>query len=195
MKKLALLLGALSLVSSVAYAKEVVPAVEEVVVVEEVKAAPMLRVDYVGQSIEFDNNSGGADIADDGFFFGNTVGLSYDDWTFELFARKGWTWDTDDGIHSDSHRLQLDVWKNYENFSLGFRYRGEKKQDAYYLRGKYNYGMFSGSLDVAYRSKNGTRDTDKDGRASDSIYIETTPIAVQVGQLKLDTTLKQMTSL
>ena len=34
MKKIALLLGALSLVSSVAYAKEVVPAVEEVTVVE-----------------------------------------------------------------------------------------------------------------------------------------------------------------
>ena len=52
MKKLALLLGALSLVSSVAYAKEVVPAVEEVVVVEEaapVAAAPALRVTSFGQ--------------------------------------------------------------------------------------------------------------------------------------------------
>ena len=60
MKKLALLLGALSLVSSVAYAKEVVPAVEEVVVVEEaapVAAAPALRVTYFGQSIEIDNYS------------------------------------------------------------------------------------------------------------------------------------------
>ena len=57
MKKLALLLGALSLVSSVAYAKEVVPAVEEVVVVEEaapVAAAPALTVTYVGQSLEVD---------------------------------------------------------------------------------------------------------------------------------------------
>ena len=57
MKKLALLLGALSLVSSVAYAKEVVPAVEEVVVVEEavpVAAAPALTVTSFGQGIEFD---------------------------------------------------------------------------------------------------------------------------------------------
>ena len=59
MKKLALLLGALSLVSSVAYAKEVVPAVEEVVVVEEAApvAAPALRVTNFGQFIEVDNNA------------------------------------------------------------------------------------------------------------------------------------------
>jgi opacity protein-like surface antigen len=64
MKKLALLVGALSLVSSVAYAKEVVPAVEEVVVVEEVKAveaAPALTVTYVGQGLEIDNTSGAED--------------------------------------------------------------------------------------------------------------------------------------
>ena len=61
MKKLALLLGALSLVSSVAYAKEVVPAVEEVVVVEEaapVAVAPALTVTYFGQGLEVDNTSG-----------------------------------------------------------------------------------------------------------------------------------------
>ncbi len=67
MKKLALLLGALSLVSSVAYAKEVVPAVEEVVVVEEaapVAAAPALRVTSIGQYVEVDNNSGSSDIGE-----------------------------------------------------------------------------------------------------------------------------------
>ena len=182
MKKLALLLGALSLVSSVAYAKEVVPAVEEVVVVEEaapVVAAPALTVTYVGQSLEVDNDSGSTADIGEGVFFGNSVGLAYEDWTFDLFARKGWSWDTDDGIHSDSHRLQLDAWRHFDNYSLGLRYRGEKDKDSYYLRGKYNYGMFSGSLDVAYRSKNGA------SGKSDAIYIETTPVAVQVGPVKV----------
>ena len=177
MKKLALLLGALSLVSSVAYAKEVVPAVEEVVVVEEaapVAAAPALTVTYVGQSLEVDNTSGAEDIGE-GVHFGNSVGLAYGDWTFDLFARKTWSMDTDDGIHSDGHRLQLDAWRNFDNYSLGFRYRGESTKDSYYLRGKYNYGMFSGNLDVAYRSKNG------ESGSSDSIYIETIPVAVTVG--------------
>ena len=183
MKKLALLLGALSLVSSVAYAKEVVPAVEEVVVVEEaapVAAAPALTVTYVGQSLEVDNDSGSYGDIGEGVHFGNAVGLAYDDWTFDFFARKTWSMDTDDGIHSDGHRLQLDVWRNYENFSLGFRYRGESDKDGYYLRGKYNYGMFSGSLDVAYRSRNG-QEPGRDGGKSDSIYIETIPVAVTVG--------------
>jgi len=183
MKKLALLLGALSLVSSVAYAKEVVPAVEEVVVVEEaapVAAAPALTVTYVGQSLEVDNDSGSTADIGESVHFGNSVGLAYGDWTFDFFARKTWSMDTDDGIHSDGHRLQLDAWRNYENFSLGFRYRGESDKDGYYLRGKYHYGMFAGSLDVAYRSRNG-QEPGRDGGLSDSIYIEATPVAVTVG--------------
>ena len=187
MKKLALLLGALSLVSSVAYAKEVVPAVEEVVVVEEaapVAAAPALTVTYVGQGIEIDNTSGSENIGE-GVHFGNSVGLAYGDWTFDLFARKTWSMDTDDGIHSEGHRLQLDAWKNYENFALGFRYRGDSEVDSYYLRGKYNYGMFSGFADVAYRSKNGVDDLGRHGGTSDAVYIETMPVAVQVGPVKV----------
>ena len=187
MKKLVLLLGALSLVSSVAYAKEVVPAVEEVTVVEEAPvAAPALTVTYVGQSLEFDNDSGSSDIGES-VHFGNAVGLAYDDWTFDFFARKTWDMDTDDGIHSKNHRLQLDAWKNYENFALGVRYRGEKDKDGYYLRGKYNYGMFSGSLDVAYRSYNSNagRPGAEGANESDAIYIEATPVAVQVGPVKV----------
>ena len=190
MKKLALLLGALSLVSSVAYAKEVVPAVEEGVVVEEaapVAAAPALTVTYVGQSLEVDNDSGssldnksGTDIGD-AVHFGNAVGLAYGDWTFDLFARKTWSMDTDDGIHSTGHRLQLDAWRHFDNYSLGFRYRGESDKDAYYLRGKYNYGMFSGNLDVAYRSNNGKDEYGRPNGVSDSIYIEAIPVAVTVG--------------
>ena len=186
MKKLALLLGALSLVSSVAYAKEVVPAVEEVVVVEEaapVAAAPALRVTNVGQFIEIDNASGHntskgmADIGED-VFFGTNVGLAYgDDWTFGLMASKIWNVDTD-GVHSKNHRLELDAWRNFENFSVGARWRQESEKDRYLARFKYNYGMFSGWVDAGYESQN-------DGAAGytwdDNWYSEGMPVAVTVG--------------
>ena len=181
MKKLALLLGALSLVSSVAYAKEVVPAVEEVVVVEEaapVAAAPALTVTNVGQYIEIDNTSGrdGADIGE-AVHFANVVGLAYDDWTFGLMARKAWSMDTDDGIHSNGHRMDLDVWKNFENFSVGARWRQEANKDRWLLRTKYSYGMFSGWVDAGYEFNN----TD----AEDNIYSEGMPVAVTVGPVTL----------
>lgn len=183
MKKLALLLGALSLVSSVAYAKEVVPAVEEVVVVEEVKPveAPVFRVTSFGQGIEFDNTSGGLDVAE-GMHFSNSVGLAYgDDWTFGLMARKTWSVDTDDHIHSTGeHRIDLDAWRDFGNYSLGARWRQQEAMDRYYLRGKYEYGMFSGDLDVAYTSTDKANDEVNDGW-----YIEGTPVAVTVGPVKV----------
>jgi opacity protein-like surface antigen len=157
MKKTLLLLGALSLISSAAYAKEVLPAVEEqpIVVEEVVKAQPMLRVTDVGQYLEIDNTSGGEDIGQE-VHFANYVGLAYgDDWTFGFMARKAWSMDTDDGIHSGDHRLDLDVWKHFnDNFSLGFRFRNQDDFDRYYLRTKYSYGMFSGDFDIAYQSNN-----------------------------------------
>ena len=196
MKKIALLLGALSLVSSVAYAKEVVPAVEEVTVVEEapveVAAAPALTVTYFGQGLEFDNTSGELDVAE-GMHFSNSVGLAYDDWTFDLMARKTWSVDTDDHIHSTGgYRIDLDAWKKVnDNLSIGARWRQEKDNDKYYLRTKYNYGMFSGNIDVAYQSNNGSRDTYNEAgvltsdRARDGYYVEATPVAVTVGPLTL----------
>ena len=178
MKKLALLFGALSLVSSVAYAKEVVPAVEEVVVVEEVApvaAEPAFRVTSVGQYVEVDNTSGKSDIGEE-VYFGNTVNFAYgDNWTFNLTAHKTWNMDTDNGVEGKDHRLQLDAWRNFENFSLGLRYRGQETYDRYYLRGKYSYGMFSGWADVAYQSNNSSADTE------DNIYSEGMPVAVTVG--------------
>ena len=180
MKKLALLLGALSLVSSVAYAKEVVPAVEEVVVVEEaapVAAAPALTVSYVGQSLEVDNTSGSNSEGNVGTtHFSNSVGLAYgDNWTFGLLGAKMWDMDTDDGIHGNDHRLQIDAWRNFENGSLGFRWRGQADYDRYYLRGKYSYGMFSGWADLAYQSNNsGTGHTD-------NWYSEGMPVCVTYG--------------
>ena len=188
MKKIALLLGALSLVSSVAYAKEVVPAVEEVTVVEEtpveVAAAPALTVTYFGQGLEFDNTSGGLDVAE-GMHFSNSVGLAYDDWTFDLMARKTWSVDSDEGIHSNgSYRIDLDAWKKInDNLSIGARWRQEKDMDRYYLRTKYNYGMFSGNIDVAYQSTNDVGEGYNSGR--DGYYVEATPVAVTVGPLTL----------
>ncbi len=179
-EKLALLLGALSLVSSVAYAKEVVPAVEEVVVVEEVKAveaAPALTVTYFGQGLEFDNTSGNAADIAEGMHFSNSVGLAYGDWTFDLMARKTWSVDTDDHIHSTGeHRIDLDAWRDFGNYSLGFRWRQQEAMDRYYLRAKYNYGMFSGNMDVAY-----TAVDEKDAEDNDGWYFEGTPVAVTVG--------------
>ncbi len=189
MKKIALLLGALSLVSSVAYAKEVVPAVEEVTVVEEapveVAAAPALTVTYFGQGLEIDQTSG-AEEGDIGHvMFSNSVGLAYDDWTFDLMARKGWDMDTDDGIHSGSYRIDLDAWKQVnDNLALGARWRQEKDKDRYYLRAKYNYGMFSGNLDVAYQSSNDEVGRNANG-PRDGYYIEGTPVAVTVGPVTL----------
>lgn len=180
MKKTLLLLGALSLISSAAYAKEVLPAVEEqpIVVEEVVKAQPMLRVTDVGQYLEIDNTSGGEDIGQE-VHFANYVGLAYgDDWTFGFMARKAWSMDTDDGIHSGDHRLDLDVWKHFnDNFSLGFRFRNQDDFDRYYLRTKYSYGMLSGWLDVAYQSNNGNDEVDHE----DAWYGEAIPLQINYG--------------
>ena len=180
MKKTLLLLGALSLISSAAYAKEVLPAVEEqpIVVEEVVKAQPMLRVTDVGQYLEIDNTSGGEDIGQE-VHFANYVGLAYgDDWTFGFMARKAWSMDTDDGIHSGDHRLDLDVWKHFnDNFSLGFRFRNQDDFDRYLLRTKYSYGMLSGWIDVAYQSNNGNDEVDHE----DAWYGEAIPLQINYG--------------
>ena len=178
MKKLALLLGALSLVSSVAYAKEVVPAVEEVVVVEEAApvAAPALRVTSFGQYIEVDNHAGSKNGDVGNVMLGHKVGLAYgDDWTFGLMARKGWDTDTDEGFHGAGHRLELDAWRAFDNYDLGLRWRQEADKDRYYLRGKYSYGMLSGFADVYYDSTN-TKSGDQD-----AFEMEIMPIRLNYG--------------
>lgn len=188
MKKLALLLGALSLVSSVAYAKEVVPAVEEVVVVEEaapVAAAPALTVTSIGQYVEVDNVSGhdGANIGEE-VYFGNTVNFAYgEDWTFQLLAHKTWSMDTDDGIHGADHRIEIGGWRNFDNFALGMKWRNQKTYDRLYFRGKYSYGMFDGWADVAYQANN-DNSTEKGKELGDQWYSEGEPIAVTVGPVR-----------
>ncbi|WP_427042971.1 hypothetical protein HUW86_11450 [Fusobacterium sp. SB021] len=163
MRKTALLLTALGIISGVAYAEQ-----------------PELKVKSVGQYIEIDNTSGAEDIGEK-VHFGNKVSLSYGkDWSFGLMARKAWKTDTDDGIHSTGHRIDLDAWKKMgDNFSIGARWRQEKSYDRYYLRTKYSYGMFSGDFDIAYQSNNseaGRKSGDRDG-----YYFEGTPVSVKLG--------------
>ena len=189
MKKLALLLGALSLVSSVAYAKEVVPAVEEVVVVEEaapVAAAPALRVTSFGQEIEVDNTSGGSNIGEEVYFY-NNVGLAYgDNWTFGLSAAKIWDMDTDDGIHSSDARLQIDVWnQTTDTLKLGFRYRGQKEFDRYYARYDWSNGVLWSAGDFWYQSNNTSSDKGRELGTSDNLETEWFPIGLQYGPVKV----------
>ncbi len=182
MKKLTLLLAALTLISGAAYAKEVVPVVEEVTVIEETPVTtPTLTVTSIGQGLEFDNTSGSSDIGET-VFFRNYVNLAYgEDWTFNLMAAKMWDMDTDNGIHSNDHRLELGFWRNFDNFSIGSRWRGQSDFDRLYLQGNYSYGAFSGWLDVAYQSSN--NDSGREGGERDGWYVEGEPFQVTVGPL------------
>ncbi len=179
MRKALLLLGALSLVSSVAYAKEVIPTVEEVVVVEEVKEQPKLTVTHVGQEIEIENPNGTDDFDDTWLF--NTVGLKYEDWTFGLTAAKQWNVDFDNGIHSDNHRLVLDAWKKTtDNLKLGVRYRGQKDYDRYVLRYDYSNGILWSAGDFWYQATNQVA-----GGQTDNFEMEWFPIGLQYGPFKV----------
>ena len=140
MKKLALLLTALGLVSAAAY------------------AAPELTVTNVGQEIEIENQDHNGTDLDDVWLF-NNVGLAYGDWSFGLQAGKEWDVNLDDdngknkGVKSGDSRLQLDVWKKVtDDLKLGFRYRGHKSYDRFYARWDYNHGMFWSSGDVWYEN-------------------------------------------
>ena len=183
MKKLALLLAALS-VASVSYAKEVMPeaapVVEEVVVeqeVVEVKAAPVLRVTSIGQALEIDNTSGAEDIGE-AVHLANTVGLAIgDNWTFELMARKTWSADTDDGMKSAGHRVDLSATRHFENFAVGLKWRTEQDIEKFFLPVSYNYGMVSGWATPAF--------VNYDNKSSDAWYLEAMPVIVKYGPVAL----------
>lgn len=201
MKKLALLLAALS-VASVSYAKEVMPeaapVVEEVVVeqeVVEVKAAPVLRVTSVGQELVVENksnaNNRGYEDVGDAIHLKNKVGLALgDSWTFDLMARKTWSASIDDnevlptgektgsGMKSEAHRIELGATRHFENFALGLRWRGEKNQDAIFLPVSYNYGMVSGWFDPAYYFVN-------ESAGQDYFYLEAEPVVLSYGPVQL----------
>lgn len=157
MKKLALLLAAVGMVSAVAY------------------AAPELKVTSVGQYIEIDNEYGKDKYT---VHFANEVGLAYEDWTFGLLARKAWDVNKDeDSVHSSNHRLQFDAWRAFDGYKLGMRWRAQKDFDRLYLRGAYSQGMFSGWADVWYQFNN--------VNADDNYEMEIMPIAVTYGPFKI----------
>lgn len=193
MKKLALLLAALS-VASVSYAKEVVPepVVEEVVVEEAVVApvatAPVLKVTSVGQKLIVENTSGNEDIGE-AVHLENYVGLSLgDNWTFDLMARKTWSASVDDwydndtkgsGMHSEGHRISLAATRHFENFTIGMKWRGEEDNDRLYIPMSYNFGMISGWVEPAYGFTNGSES------ANDYYYLEAEPVQLTFGPVQL----------
>lgn len=161
MKRLALLLSAMGIVSAAAFAE-----------------APVLKVTNVGQEIEIENSDGGVGI--DSIYFANMVGLSYGDWSFGLQGGKFWSYGKDTHLDSLDSRLQIDVWnKVTDNLKLGYRYRGQKNKDRHYARWDYSKDWFWSSGDVWYESNNGTPG------ATDNINSEFFPVGVKFGDLKV----------
>lgn len=153
MKRLALLLAAMGIVTVGAAAAE-------------------LKVTNIGQELEIENYSGNENISDEGITFVTNVGLSYGDWTFGLQAGKFWTADTHEGIKSTNGRMQFDIWnKVNDNLKLGTRYRGEKNKDRFYLRYNYASGMFYSVGDFWYNSVN--------GEGSDAAEVEAWPLGLK----------------
>ena len=172
MKKLALLLAALGVVSAAAY------------------AAPELRVTSIGQEIEIENDDhnsskpGKGDLDD--VWLWNNVGLAYGDWTFGLTAGKEWDVNfedhdkTDKGVKSGASRLQIDVWnKVTDDLKLGFRYRGQNNYDRFYARWDYNHGMFWSAGDAWYQAESAT------GASNDTLQFEVFPIGLKYGAFKV----------
>lgn len=196
MKKLALILGSLLVVGTVTQAKEIVAApttvetAKEVVVVAEpmvetvevvTPEQPALRVTNVGQYIEIDNNSGDSDGNVGNVMLGNQIGLATDNWTFGVMARKSWITDTDNGFGKTGSRIDLDAWRNFQTeggstYSLGTRWRQESNTDKFYLRGKYQAGMFSGWADGWYAANEADQD---------NYEIEIMPLNVTLGPVTL----------
>lgn len=163
MKKLALLLAALGVMSATTFAAE-----------------PTLKVTSIGQEVEIENTSGKENIGES-VFFGTMVNLSYGDWTFGVTGAKRWAVDTKD-TDSLTGRVQLDAMRKFDGYNLGLRYRGEKSYDRYYVRGSWSHGFLYGSADVWYESKtNEGVNTD----ANDAWRAEVFPIGVQYNGMKL----------
>ena len=157
MKKLALLLAALGVMSATAFAEE-----------------SALKITSIGQEVEIENDSGSSNIGES-VFFGTIVNIHNKDWSFGVTGAKRWNMDTE-YVDSVTGRLQLDAMKNFGNYSLGARLRSEKDYDRWYLRGAWNHNMLWGAADVWYQTNEGKNDTWKG-----EIY----PIGVQYNGIKL----------
>ncbi len=158
MKRLALLLAAMGIVSAVAMAE-----------------TPKLEVTHFNQEIEIENENGNQTF-DDVWLF-NNVGLKYNDWTFGIQAGKQWSVDLDgDSTHSDNARLQMDVWKPVtENLKLGTRLRFQDNYDRYYFNWDWSNGMFYSFGESWYEAAN-------EGDNTDSINLESQVIGAKYGR-------------
>jgi len=158
MKKLALLLAALGVVSAATY------------------AAPELTVTSIGQEVEIEHFLG-----TDGTtaWLYNNVGLAYGDWSFGFQGAKQWAYsDKNDDISSNNSQLQFDVWKKInDNLKLGFRYRGRNDFDRFQARYDFNYGMLWSAGDFWYQANNNNKE--------DNIELEWFPIGLKYGAFKV----------
>ncbi|MCF2624684.1 hypothetical protein I6E17_00635 [Fusobacterium perfoetens] len=183
MKKTALLLGAVLAVSSSAYAKEVLPVVEEVqetVVIAEVTPEPLIKSVTVGQSLEVDNTSGQKNIGESVIFM-NTAELNTENWDFTIGAGKVFSSDTrhrEGGLYDrGTSRMELQAIRNFDNWFLGVKVQSNDNYDRWYLRTGYDYGMFSGWMDAQYYSQSGNYE--------DYGRIEIMPFNVTFGPIKV----------
>ncbi|STO31622.1 Uncharacterised protein [Fusobacterium necrogenes] len=158
MKKIALLLAAMGIVSIGA-------------------AAEGLKVTNFGQTIEIENTSGKTqgDIGDTWLF--NNLGMTYGDWTFTIIGGKMWTLDSKDGVQNTNSRLEMSAVKNYDSYYLGAKTRFQQDYDRYHLLVGWNYGNVYGDYDVWYESLQ--------GRGTDAFRYEIFPIGVKFGDYKI----------
>lgn len=170
MKRLALLLAAMGIISVGAMAEE-------------------LKVTNFGQEIEIENSDGGVgDI--DSIYFANTVGLKYGTWSFAVQGGKFWSWDSEKGFNSENARLQIDAWKQVsDNLKLGYRLRAQKEYDRHYARWAYTNDWFWSSGDVWYEATNQSQTYAKDKGTpvyeNDWVKAEVFPVGVKYGDLKV----------
>lgn len=164
MKKLALLLAALGVMSATTFAAE-----------------SALRITNVGQEVEIENTSGGQNIGES-VYFGTSVGLAYKDWTFGVTGAKRWAVDTKD-TDSITGRVVLDAWKHYDNYKVGFRFRSEKDYDRYYGRFDWKNDFLWSTWDVWYEAKTGkdVKGNDKNDTWRGEVY----PIGIQYKGIRL----------
>lgn len=138
MKKLALLLAAMGVISAAAFAGS-------------------LQVTGINQELEYEHENA---VSENDVTFTTTVNMKYDDWSFAIQGGKFWKYGTKGapkkGLSSNNGRLQLDVWKSLTpEFKLGYRFRGQKDMDRHYVRYAYAHDWFLSSADIWLQSDNG----------------------------------------
>ena len=154
MKKLALLLAAMGVISAAAFAGS-------------------LQVTGINQELEYEHENA---VSENDVTFTTTVNMKYDDWSFGIQGGKMWQYGTKGadkkGLSSNNGRLQLDVWKSITpEFKLGYRFRGQKNMDRHYVRYTYAQDWFTSAADIWFESTNDSN--------NNKIKMELFPIGVK----------------